>query len=69
MTKINFHKRSFQNAPFFALELTADWLEQVVPDIDNLSCSDALDDLYTFYKVGPLLYLQADTDSLIEGFT
>jgi hypothetical protein len=40
-----------------------------VSDIDNLSCSDALDDLYAFYKVGPLLYLRADTDSLVEGFT
>ena len=31
LKEISFHKSSFQKTPFLGLDLTSDWLEQVVP--------------------------------------
>jgi hypothetical protein len=37
-------------------KVVRDFHEKVVLDMDNQSCSDALDDLHVFYKVGTLLF-------------
>ena len=50
-------------------EVICDFYKKLKLDIDDHSCNNTLDNLYTFYKVGPYRSLQADTYSLIVGFT
>jgi hypothetical protein len=49
-------------------KVVRDFHEKLELDMDRLSCSNALDDLHTFYKVCPCSYLRADTGSLVVGF-
>jgi hypothetical protein len=46
-----------------------DFHEKLELDMDNHSCSEALDDLHAFYKVGPYSYLRASSDLATIGCT
>ena len=63
------HRNIVQVSKVDPEEVVRDFHEKLKLDMDDHSCSDALDDLYAFYKVGPHRSLRADTYSLMAGFT